>query len=65
VDLPFHLLDEDVSALVTAAEGLPGRAVWIVETLHDSGAWRNSRPRCDWLRVEATIAAAERYRTHR
>jgi len=65
VDLPFPLRTEDVSALVTAAGGLPGRAVWIVETLHDSGAWRNGRPRCDWLRVEAIIAAAERYRRQR
>jgi hypothetical protein len=64
-DLPFHLLAEDVSALVTAAEGLPGRSAWIVETLHDSGAWRSGRPRCDWLRIEATIAAAERYRRPR
>jgi hypothetical protein len=61
-DLPYPLADEDISALVTATAGLPGRAAWIVETLHDSKAWRHGRPRCDWLRVEASIAAAERYR---
>jgi hypothetical protein len=64
-DLPFPLRAEDASALVTAAEGLPGRAAWIVEALHDSGAWWNGRPRCDWLRAEAIIAAAERYRRQR
>jgi hypothetical protein len=64
-DLPFHLQAEDASALVTAAEGLPGRAAWFVRTLRDSGAWSGGRPRCDWLRVEAIIAATERYRRPR
>ena len=54
--------DEDLGALAAATDGLPGRAVWFVNALKDPRAWRGSRPRCDWLRTESIIAAAERYR---
>jgi hypothetical protein len=60
--LPVRPTDEDLGALVAATDGLPGRAVWFVNALKDRGAWRGSRPRCDWLRTGAIIAATERYR---
>jgi hypothetical protein len=63
-DLPFPLRDRDLRALVQAADGLPGRAVRFVDALRDAKAWTNGGPRCDWLRTEAIIAAAERYRQH-
>jgi hypothetical protein len=61
-DLPFPLRDQDLRALVRATDGLPGRAVRFVDALRDAKAWANGRPRCDWMRTEAIIAAAERYR---
>jgi energy-coupling factor transporter ATP-binding protein EcfA2 len=61
-DLPFPLRDQDLRALVRATDGLPGRAGRFVDALRDAKAWANGRPRCDWLRTEAIIAAAERYR---
>jgi AAA+ superfamily predicted ATPase len=61
--LPLPLRDADLRELAAATDGLPGRAVWFVSALQAPTAWRNGRPRCDWLRTEAIIAAAERYRT--
>lgn len=60
--LPVRPTDDDIGALAAATDGLPGRAVWFVNALKDPSAWRGSRPRCDWLRTESIIAAAERYR---
>jgi len=60
--LPYPLSNEDLRALAAAADGLPGRAVWFMKALETPSAWRNGSPRCDWLRTEAVIAAAERYR---
>ncbi len=60
-DLPFPLLDGDLRSLVVASDGLPGRAIWFVEALKNSAAWRSRRPRCGWLRTGAIIAAAEKY----
>jgi len=62
VHLPLPLSPDDTSAVVAATAGLPGRAVWIVEALLAPTAWRNGRPRADWLRTEALIAATESYR---
>jgi hypothetical protein len=59
---PFDLKDNDIRALALASEGLPGRAVSFVEALRDPGSWRSGHPRFDWLRTEAVIGAAERYR---
>jgi hypothetical protein len=61
--LPHPVSEEDFSALVSAAEGLPGRAVGFADALRKSSAWGGNRPRCEWLRSEAFIASAERYRT--
>jgi hypothetical protein len=61
--LPFPLTDEDIRTLAAATDGLPGRAVRFVSSLGGPGAWRQGRPKCDWLRTEAIIAAAERYRS--
>lgn len=52
----------DLAELVAAAEGLPGRAVWFSEALSREEGWSSGRPRVDWLRSEAVIRAAERYR---
>jgi hypothetical protein len=48
--------------LVSAAEGLPGRAVWFSEVLSREEGWSSGRARVDWLRSEAVIRAAERHR---
>jgi hypothetical protein len=58
------VLDEDLHALVAAAEGLPGRAIWFAEALQHERAWQGGRPRCSWLRTEAAIWASETYRRH-
>jgi ATPase family associated with various cellular activities (AAA) len=60
--LPFPLSQPDLRALAAAAEGLPGRAVRFMKALEAASAWRNGSPRCDWLRMEAIVAAAEHYR---
>lgn len=58
-----HPVDSDaLTALVVAAEGLPGRAVRFVDALRDPCAWSRGRPRAAWLRTEAVIAAAEALR---
>jgi AAA domain-containing protein len=63
-DLPFPLRGHDLRVLARQADGLPGRAVWFVHALREPGAWTNGRPRLDWLRTEAIIAAAEHYLGH-
>jgi energy-coupling factor transporter ATP-binding protein EcfA2 len=60
--LPFALGREEFQALVTATEGLPGRAVDFADALLDPNSWRGGRPRVDWLRTGSVIRAAEHYR---
>jgi hypothetical protein len=64
-DLPFQLRHDDLASLVSATGGLPGRAARFVDALQKSSAWRDGRPRCDGLRMEAIISAAERYGRYR
>lgn len=56
------LTPDHLRALVAATEGLPGRAVYFADSLVDPSAWRAGAPRVEWLRTEALIRAAERYR---
>jgi replication-associated recombination protein RarA len=61
--LPFPVGEEDLRDLVRGAEGLPGRAVGFAAALERREAWTTQgRPRTSWMRMEAVIAAAERYR---
>jgi energy-coupling factor transporter ATP-binding protein EcfA2 len=63
-ELPFPLRDQDLRMLARQADGLPGRAARFVDALRRPEAWTSGRPRSDWLRREAIIAAAEHYRQH-
>ena len=59
--LPRALDDEELAAFVSAAEGLPGRAIAFAKALANGDAWLAGRPRVAWLKSEAAIAAASRY----
>lgn len=60
---PHATTSEDIRRLVHAAEGIPGRAVWFASALESEHAWTTDhRPRVAWMRMEAIVAAAERYR---